>query len=280
MVQLNNYKQALEIINEKEKKIANQDDISLEDLSKMINFLQVVLLELKNKIQEKGFDSVRQEILFFKTIKPKILGKLIYYNKIFKYQINAPAHCELKQKFFNKILKQLHLDFKKYHYQNEFYIYYKTQREDRDQEFFTLGKINILSGINSYGFEIDRDFSTYYDYKIAHIISHELLLEYIERKLSKIDNLNHNQLYKTTTYNWSESQNALIELIYALSVSGSINNGELEIRKIALVFEQIFDISIIDIHHSFHRMKTRSKSRTIYLDKLKASLERYMDRYI
>ncbi|WP_010249499.1 RteC domain-containing protein [Myroides injenensis] len=280
MAQLNNYKKALETIIEQEEKIICKKDICLEDLSKMICFLQVVLLELKNKILEKGFDSVRQEILFFKTIKPKILGKLIYYNKIYKYEINAPKHCELKRKFFSKILKELHLDYKKHHYKNDFYIYYKTNREDRDQEFFTLGKINILSGINSYGFEIDSEFSTYYDYKIARIISHELLLEYISKKVCSTHNLNNNQPYKTTSYNWSESQNALIELIYALSVSGSINNGELEIRKIALVFEQIFDISIIDIHHAFHRMKTRSKSRTIYLDKLKESLERYMDRYI
>jgi hypothetical protein len=35
-----------------------------------------------------------------------------------------------------------------------------------------------------------------------------------------------------------------------------------------------------DIHHAFHRMKVRSGSRTAFLDRLKTSLEEYMDKDI
>lgn len=84
----------------------------------------------------------------------------------------------------------------------------------------------------------------------------------------------------TSTLLWPESQNALIELIYALYVTGSIGRGRIEIRKIAIVFQELFQIPLGDIHHAFHRMKTRAKSRTWYLDRLKQELEEYMDRDI
>ena len=77
---------------------------------------------------------------------------------------------------------------------------------------------------------------------------------------------------------WTNSQNALIELIYALYASNSIAYGKIGIRKLALIFQVLFRTPLNDIHHSFHRMKTRAGSRTVFLDQLKISLEEYMDK--
>lgn len=77
---------------------------------------------------------------------------------------------------------------------------------------------------------------------------------------------------------WTNSQNALIELIYALYASNSIAYGKIGIRKLALIFQVLFRTPLNDIHHSFHRMKTRAGSRTAFLDQLKISLEEYMDK--
>ena len=77
---------------------------------------------------------------------------------------------------------------------------------------------------------------------------------------------------------WTDSKNALIELVYALYASGAISHGKIGIRKISLMFQIIFRIPLGDLHHAFHRMKTRAGSRTAFLDQLKTSLEEYMDR--
>jgi hypothetical protein len=77
---------------------------------------------------------------------------------------------------------------------------------------------------------------------------------------------------------WTDSKNALIELIYALYASGAISHGKIGIRKISLAFHILFRIPLGDIHHAFHRMKERTGSRTTFLDKLKISLEEYMDK--
>ncbi|WP_446677061.1 RteC domain-containing protein [Sphingobacterium daejeonense] len=77
---------------------------------------------------------------------------------------------------------------------------------------------------------------------------------------------------------WTNTQNALIELIYALYASASVAYGKISIRKLALIFQVIFRIPLNDLHHAFHRMKTRTGSRTVFLDQLKISLEEYMDK--
>ena len=77
---------------------------------------------------------------------------------------------------------------------------------------------------------------------------------------------------------WTDSKNAIIELIYALYASGVISHGKIGIRKISLMFQILFRIPLGDLHHAFHRMKTRSGSRTSFLDQLKFSLEEYMDK--
>ena len=69
----------------------------------------------------------------------------------------------------------------------------------------------------------------------------------------------------------------MVELIYALHASGAVSNGRVGISKMSMVFEIIFRVKLGDLHHSFHRMKDRSGSKTAFLDHLKANLEKYMD---
>ncbi len=71
----------------------------------------------------------------------------------------------------------------------------------------------------------------------------------IEKLKSKSPKQNH--------LKWKASKNALIELIYALHISNSI--AEKNIREIARIFENVFDIDLGDIHNAFHKMKYREK---------------------
>lgn len=75
---------------------------------------------------------------------------------------------------------------------------------------------------------------------------------------------------------WTDSKNALIELVYALHASGAVSNGRVGISKLAMLFEMAFSIKLGDLHHSFHRMKDRSGSKTYFLDQLTTNLEKYM----
>lgn len=268
-------------IHHQEDKLSSQMMPTADEAYQMTLFLKEMLCKIKNKVLQARFEDEQQEIDFFKNIKPQILGKLIYYNKVFRIETTCPVNNgKIHQSYYENLLKNLKSEYKENICNEDFYRYYRAGRIDRDHTYFKLGKINYHDGLKSGVFEIDLSFSTYYDNKIAHIIANELLYTYTLTKINPEENPDTilQNLDANKDISWTNSQNALIELIYALYASNSIAYGKIGIRKLALIFQVLFRTPLNDIHHSFHRMKTRAGSRTAFLDQLKISLEEYMDK--
>ncbi|MDN3707128.1 RteC domain-containing protein [Myroides ceti] len=267
-------------IQKQEQKLSAEASSFMDEAYGMTIYLKELLGDIKEDILNEGFATLEDEILFFKEIKPIVLGKLIYYNKVFRIETACPAsNGNIYESYFAMHLRELKEEYTEHVCNSDFYRYYRSSRTDRDEQYFTLGKINCYDGLNSFVFEIDTKFSTYFDYKVAKIIANELVYNYLITKLSPEQNpyvLLQNE--ETKDIFWTQSKNALIELIYALYACDAISHGKIGIRKISMVFQILFRISLNDIHNSFHRMKTRAGSRTLFLDQLKYSLEEYMDR--
>jgi hypothetical protein len=200
---------------------------------------------------------------------------------MYRIETSCPVSTgKMYYKYFSSELQQLKQEYKEHICNSDFYRYYRSGRTDRDHDFFKLGKINLNTGLNSFIFEVDTQFSTYYDYKVSRIIADELLYNYLIIKINPVDKpgMALQNAESTKDVFWTESKNAVIELIYALYASGAISNGKVGIRKISLIFQLLFRVQLGDIHHAFHRMKDRAGNRTLFLDQLKSSLEQYMDK--
>lgn len=264
-----------------EKKVSAETSNLIDESYKISTYIRELLFRIKNQILNDGFKDNTEEVNFFRNIKPQILGKLIYYNKVFRIETSCPVNNgKMYFAFFSNELEELKQEYREHICNSDFYRYYRSGRTDRDSEYFMLGKINYHNGLNSFVFEIDPSFSTYYDYKVARIIASELLYTYLLSKTNpdqKTDFILQNPESVKEIF-WTDSKNALIELIYALHASGAISHGKIGIRKISLAFHILFRIPLGDIHHAFHRMKERTGSKTVFLDKLKVSLEDYMDK--
>lgn len=277
----NSFDDILTEIKRYEKKVSEETTNLIDESYKVCTYLRELLFEIKNQVLKVGFKDDSDEINFFKNIKPQILGKLIYYNKVFRIETSCPVNDgKMYHNFFSNELEELKLEYKEHICNSDFHRYFRSGRTDRDSEYFMLGKINYHNGLNSFVFEIDSSFSTYYDYKVARIIANELLYMYLLEKTNPDQNSNSilQNPESVKEIFWTDSKNALIELIYALYVSGAISHGKIGIRKISLAFHILFRTPLGDIHHAFHRMKERTGSRTVFLDKLKAALEEYMDK--
>lgn len=263
-----------------EQNITLNKEKVIDEAYQMTIVLNGLLNEAKELVSEKGFLNKEEEINFFKNIKPQILGKLIFYNKVYRIETSCPTKGgEIYTRYFQGEQKKLNKEFKEFFIDSDFYRYVKSGRTDLDEKYYRLGQIDIMEGLNSYVFEIDQHFSTYYDYKVAHIQADDLLYNYIQQRLNPEDNNDVLlQIAETKDILWTQTKNALIELIYALHAVDAISHGKLGIRKISNVFQILFHISLNDLHNSFHRMKTRSGSRTLFIDQLKYSLEEYMDK--
>ncbi|MBN9484351.1 RteC domain-containing protein [Chitinophaga sp. 212800010-3] len=268
-------------IHNKEDKVSLQNKRLIDEAYEMTLYLQELLFSVKEFVIKEGFKDEAEETHFFRTVKPQILGKLIYYNKVFRIETTCPvSNGKMYYSYFSTQLAHLKREYIEHICNTDFYRYYRSGRTDRDDTYFKRGHINYHDGLNSIVFEIDPAFSTFYDYKIARIIANELLYTYLLSKINPDENPDMVMQKPESTKDvfWTESKNALIELIYALYASGAISHGKIGIRKISLMFQILFRIPLGDLHHAFHRMKTRSGSKTAFLDQLKQSLEEYMDK--
>lgn len=172
-------------IQHQEDKLSSQMMQTADEAYQMTLFLKEMLFTIKMKVLQTGFKDEQQEINFFKNIKPQILGKLIYYNKVFRVETTCPVSTgRIHQSYFENQLKILKSEYKESISNEDFYRYYRAGRTDRDHNYFRLGKINYHDGLKSSVFEIDFSFSTYFDNKVAHIIANELLYTFLLTKIN------------------------------------------------------------------------------------------------
>lgn len=269
------YRKLLSEVIAKEEELSASDITMTRQAGGMIPFLQEMLLQTKTLVGSTGFTDTTQEIEFFREVKPELLGKLIYYNEVYRIETSSPVRGgKLYRKYCCgqlKLLKQDHLRL----LDMDFYRYFRTGRTDRDAEFFCRGQLAGTGARESFYIELDTQFSTYYDHMAARFIAQDLLYAFL---LSRIDPDSPYETSSSGDMQWTGTKNALIELIYALYISGTISHGKAGVRKISTVFQRIFKIPLGDIHHAFHRMKDRAGCRTLFIDHLREVLEDYMDK--
>lgn len=182
----------------------------------------------------------------------------------------------INKEFFKHQESKIEKTFKKRFHQEPFYNYYLSGNRQWDDRYFLRYKIDLATAtLPEPVLNFDADFCTYYDFLVAQILCKKQLKEYLYKRITMLEEDVQNVFIKLE---WTATKNDLIELLYALHLSKSIAAGKKSINAIAVIFSKIFNIELKEIHHAFHRMKTRNKSRTIFLDELKKTLEDYMDK--
>ena len=76
---------------------------------------------------------------------------------------------------------------------------------------------------------------------------------------------------------WTDNKADLIELIYAISLVNSVENGKVNIKSIKEAFEYIFGIDLGNIHDRLDDIASRKVPRARYLEKLVKSLNKFLD---
>lgn len=265
---------ALSTIAKEEERLRYQCLSAVERSLQMREYLERIYQEVREYVLESGFDQQKDEIRFFKEVKPNIVAKLRYYSEIYRLEVTSPlCDGELLKVHYEDALNELKTFFKKYTVHSEFYVYYQSGKTDLDHEYFVTGNSRKNLVFSSYELELDPKFTTYYDSVLSKIIASKLLYPFLESKISAmvpkgfdIDSMEL-ESWKNKIV-WTDSKAALIELIHALVSHGSIGHGSVSVTTLARFCEWFFGIELGDIHHSFHRMKTREGSNTRFLDGL------------
>jgi hypothetical protein len=220
----------------------------------------------------------KEEIEFFRDIKPKFAAKLIYYNEIYSIETNKPFGSQKTMaKYYKAELNKLKVFFEK---NQEFYRYYRTVNNCLDNKYFIRDKYDLKLIVDSFYFQADHRFTTSHDYKVARILANDEIKKFLEEQIEKLGS-------KTITIQspallskgpkWTGSKVELIELIYALHTEGVFNNGTSGLKEVTTFFETAFNIDLGQFNRVFLEIRNRKSERTKFLNTLKNKLMIRMD---
>jgi hypothetical protein len=247
-------------------------------LETCIRICEESLLELRQWVIESSFPGKDCEIYFFKQVKPLVMARYIYYQKIYRLHIGYFNGSGLLAK--ERLEKELH-EIARYFTDNDyFYTYYRKGATHHDELYFVRGQYDwrICPEVNHF----DSIFSTSGDGKLAELMAYELLMKYVDGMLNPSCrlaeyipgntsvNANHSPLTCTA------SIRDIVELGYALQTCGIFNHGKASVKDVMALLADAFKVDLRNSYHSFLRLRER-KNPTKFLDELKAALLRHIE---
>lgn len=244
---------------------------TIEDSQRIIILLEQKLKELNKWLKIFCFENKKDEIFFFKELKPSLVSKILYYKYILKIESNLPPGKKGKRKHYMKALNKA-TQFGKEN--REFYEYFRCRATHSDISYFTRRRCKDIINDHSMLLFFDSKISTSHDYQLANLISKDMLAHYLEHKIDEIDNKSDpNNVFEQINYSWSGTKIDLVELIYALKHAKLINNGNADVKELATHIGKIFNMELEDsIYRVYQDIKIRKTVRTKFLNSLVDSL--------
>ncbi len=251
----------------------------IENSLAMITRLENILKKLREKIANYTFTSKEKEIQFFKEQKPEILGKLLFFDKVYQIESKFPNGSD------DVVIAYLHakLDNLTYFFNRnlDFYQYYRSKSTLYDEHYFIRERTDVRLHSDSSRYDRDPKFSTGFDYKVAKILANEMLRIYLNKRLQNIGKEKYLEAsrvkYLKHPINFTGKKVALIEIGYSLAAAGDINHGNIEIKELMDYIGAVFNVDLGDYYAAYIAMKGRKKDRTAYLNRLIEALTKKMD---
>jgi len=241
---------------------------------RMIDASQDCLQSCKQELLRNPPETVEEEIHFFKYDKQVPLMQLILHAEVRSFELQFPkAGLEIQNRYILKKIKRINAFFNLY---IAFCEYVADGLNHLDAFYFTREQSEESSMVSSEFFLQDLDFSTSHDLLLGKVLAYNEFIEYLKRRLVILDHPNLDRSLNPdpiTRLNWTSSPTDLVELIYALHHSGSIDNGNSELKNIAETLGRAFNIELGDIYRTYIEIKRRRKDRTKFINSLSASLD-------
>lgn len=241
------------------------------------------LEELKGQVLKEGFLTDRDEIMFFKFIKPRFYMLYIYEVELFNLISGVPVGTDDMVRDY--YLSELGF-IKRFFSQHSFlYDYYLREEEAMDNAFFLRRNLDSLlpdvAGICVIGI-CDDGFSTNQDYNFAKFRALEKLRDYILERIRLIyicpEPVIPDEFLLRGKLKWTDEKIKLVELAYGIFLSGSLNNGKLEIADVVSWLEQSLGIDLGVAYRKFISIGRRKNlSYTKYLDEMREKILLYIN---
>lgn len=240
-----------------------------------IGIIRNALEELRHLVLENGFVSDEEEIFFFKNVKGSIVQQLIYHTDLLMIESRRPpGNKEFNVRYYNQELDRMN----RFCVENTAYWQYLiTGATSLDKVYFTRDGADGDTLYDASVINIDKHFSTSYDFLFAKLSAYDKLSNYYNVYVRELEIGAPTRQLKKDKLVWTGSKAAIIELIYGLHSCGVINNGNVEVKQIAAFFEEHLNVQIGNWYRAFQDMRERKAQKTIFIDQLKKKVLERMD---
>jgi hypothetical protein len=256
-----------------------QNENILERAYRSIKTCRKLLSAYKKEILSKEFQTIQDEINFFKKTKQVPLIKLIYFSEIHSFEVQFPKGDKNAQlKSIKKKMNKLNRFFL---YNIDFGRYVNSGATHFDKEYYTRDYLETFHITTSKFYFQDPEFCTPRDMLLGKYKAFDLLVVYLDEKKYKIRkglNGKLNGVKPIGKIHWPFSNTDYVELLYALCSNGLGKQDNQGIMQVSKKLQLFFDIEPKDIYKTFQDIKNRKNSRTLFLDQLSTSLLIEMDK--
>lgn len=249
----------------------------LSKVEKSIKIAKDCLFQLRLEMRNMKYISRRDEIHFFKKLKPKIHGRLFFYLELNNFLINCPETGISEQRIYineqKAILKAKKDDV------FEFAKYCRLNATKFDHMYFLREDLQLDLFMNK-NLE-DPEFSTSHDKLASKIVTFNLLMKFYANELELLNPKKENVVIKDVKplkevkplLEWKGSNTDLIETIYGLDAKGAVGEpGPENIKKMVKFSERAFGIKLGNYQKTFWEIKARTKDHAKFLDSVAVAL--------
>lgn len=248
------------------------DDADLVKVAeKSLLLVDEAIRKVKEMIVDHHFDTLAEEVRFFKEIKPQFISKFIYYSSILELESHKPSAGNKALKKYYEAEQEKLKNF--YSEQSEFYSYYRREATYLDHKIFVRNSYDLKMKLSYSFYNFDASFTTSHDHMIARFIASQQMDKFLKKQL---DNLSENgHAKKVSPLVWSASKVGLIELVYALYQMRCFNGGNIELSEVVKFVEKSLDTDLGNFHKTIFEIRTRKQGPTKFLNLISENLSQY-----
>ena len=261
-----------------EKELAGRlRKIESSDLSILKKSLEASLVlgdafqRLREFVSNYMFKNEAEEIEFFKTIKPRLYYRLIYYRKVYNIEMNRPVGIESQYAYLRDEIKAINRYNAK---RSDFVRYYRSGMTHLDSLYYLRNRTDVALYLESFHYERDPKFSTNADFKVARIMANELLIAYLTKELEALERQQMEKSLPRVRITWMGTKTELYEQIFAWNSRKVF--GDVPLSRLLDYVSAVFNIELNpNYSRTFADMRIRNK-QTPFLDSLKEALIKRM----
>lgn len=235
------------------------------------------LQAVQKRLMDYAFVSHEREVQFFKESYPSVYKRFLYFHEVYRIEFDKPMQgIESTEKYYQEHRNRIGRELETYRF-----IHQYIQDKDCSQDailFTRKGKPDIYSPW--YRPDVDPRLSAPGTEPLSRYYALEMVYDYLEDcleaiRLAEVSRVSESDPLPNHLY-WTDTKSALIELVYALHLTRSINHGKQGLRQLMSQFELVFQMPLGNFYRCFQNMRFRKQSNR-FLERLSEALRKQLE---